>query len=404
MRIIKKSNKLNEVLYDVRGPALDEANRLEEEGFHITKLNIGNPPHFGFDAPDEILHDVIINLNQAQGYSDSKGLFSARKAIMQHCQQRNIADVQVEDIYLGNGVSELIVMSIQGLINRGHEILIPAPDYPLWTAAVNLAGGKPVHYLCDEKSDWVPDLKDIEKKITSKTKGIVIINPNNPTGAVYPKGILERIVKIAERNQLILFSDEIYDKVLFDDAEHLSIASLADDILFVTFNGLSKAYRIPGFRAGWMILSGNKKIAKDYIEGLDMLASIRLCGNVPGQLAIQTSLGGYQSIKDLVLPGGRLRKQRDIAYQGIVKIPGVSCVKPKAGFYLFPKLDQRKFSIKSDEKFILDLLLETKILVVQGTGFHWPNPDHFRIVFLPRAEELKSAIKNIGRFLGGYKQ
>ena len=403
MKRVTKSHKLDDVLYDVRGPALLEAKRLEEEGFHVIKLNIGNPAPFGFDAPEEILHDVIVNLSKAQGYSDSKGLFEARKAIMQYCQQKQIEGVQVEDIYTGNGVSELIVMAIQGLINNGNEVLIPSPDYPLWTAAVNLARGKPVHYVCDEESDWYPDIKDIKKKITAKTRAIVLINPNNPTGAVYPREILEQIVELARQHDLVVFSDEIYDKILYDDVEHISTASLAKDILFVTFNGLSKSYRIAGFRSGWMVVSGNKASAGSYIEGLDMLANMRLCSNVPAQLAIQTSLGGYQSIKDLVLPSGRLRIQRDVSYDLVTSIPGVTCVKPKAAFYMFPKLDPKKYPIKDDAKMILDLLLQEKVLVVQGTGFNYPKPDHFRIVFLPRVDELKTAIGKIAHFLENYQ-
>ncbi len=402
--MINKSNKLNDVCYDIRGPVMAEAKRLEEEGYHIHKLNIGNPGAFGFDAPEEIIHDVIVNLNNAQGYCDSKGLFAARKAIMQETQQTHIPDVTTEDIYIGNGVSELIVMSMQGLLNTGNEILIPAPDYPLWTAAVNLSGGKPVHYLCDERSDWYPDVKDIERKITSKTKGIVVINPNNPTGSVYSQEILKQIVTIAQKHNLILFADEIYDKIIYDKRKHVSIASLADDILFVTFNGLSKAYRTAGFRAGWMIVSGDKKHAAGYIEGLNILASMRLCSNVPAQFAIQTALGGYQSIQDMVLPGGRLREQRDCAYNKITAIPGISCVKPHSALYLFPKIDTKKFRIKDDRQFILDLLLQEHVLLVQGTGFNWPKPDHFRIVFLPRVDDLEIAIDKLADFLSMYHQ
>ncbi|HUT26053.1 MAG TPA: pyridoxal phosphate-dependent aminotransferase [Sumerlaeia bacterium] len=404
MRKIEKSHKLEGVCYDIRGPVLEEAKRLEEEGFHITKLNIGNPAPFGFEAPEEVLHDVIVNLPLAQGYCDSKGLFSARKAIMQYCQQLKIDGVDIEDVYVGNGVSELIVMAMQGLLNNGNEMLIPAPDYPLWTAAVTLCGGKPVHYLCDEESDWYPDLRDMEKKITPRTRGIVVINPNNPTGSVYPREILEGIVELARKHDLIVFSDEIYDKILYEDAEHVAAASLADDVLFATFGGLSKVYRVAGFRAGWMIVSGPKAHATGYIEGLDMLASMRLCSNVPAQFAIQTSLGGYQSIKDLVAPGGRLRIQRDHAHSLMTQIPGVTCVKPAAAFYLFPRLDPKKHAIKDDERFVLDLLLEAKVLVVQGTSFAWPRPDHFRVVFLPRRDELGDAITKIGRFLSTYSQ
>jgi len=404
MRILKKSSKLDNVCYDIRGPVMEEAKRLEEEGYSILKLNIGNPAPFGLDAPDEIIHDVIINLRNAQGYTDSKGIFPARKAVMQYCQQKGIEGVGVNDIYIGNGASELIIMSMQGLLDNGDEILVPAPDYPLWTAAINLAGGKAVHYMCDEASDWFPDIEDIKSKITANTKGIVVINPNNPTGAVYPREILETIVEIAADNNLIVFSDEIYDKILYDDLEHTSTASLNKDVLFITLNGLSKSHRIAGFRAGWMVISGDKSRAKDYIEGLNILASMRLCSNAPAQFTIQTALGGYQSIRDLVISGGRLREQRDLVYEMINQIPGLSCVKPKGAFYVFPKIDAKKFNIKSDEKFVYDLLLEKKVLLVQGTGFNWPEPDHFRIVFLPSPKELKEAIHQIGSFLGSYWQ
>jgi alanine-synthesizing transaminase len=404
MEKFDKSHKLDDVCYDIRGPILDEAKKLEEEGYRILKLHIGNPAPFGFDTPDEILHDIIINLNNAQGYCDSKGVFSARKAIMQYTQDKGIRGVGIEDIFIGNGVSELIVMSMQGLLNARDEVLIPAPDYPLWTAAVNLSGGKPVHYLCDESSDWYPDIKDIRSKISNKTKAIVLINPNNPTGAVYPLEILTEIVKLAREHDLIVYSDEIYDKILYDDNKHVSTASIADDVFFITFNGLSKVYRAAGLRAGWMILSGNKSIAPGYIEGLNMLASMRLCSNVPAQYGIQTALGGYQSIKDLVAPGGRLFEQREIVYKLLSEIPGVSCVKPKGALYIFPKLDQKKFSIKDDQKFVYDLLLDKKILLVQGTGFNWPNPDHFRIVFLPQVDLLEKAIRQMGDFLAHYKQ
>ncbi|MBD3317431.1 MAG: aminotransferase class I/II-fold pyridoxal phosphate-dependent enzyme [Chitinivibrionales bacterium] len=404
MHVIRKSSKLNDVLYDIRGPVLKEAQRLEEEGLKVIKLHIGNPAPFGFDAPEEILHDVIINLPGAQGYCDSKGLFAARKAVMQQCQEQGVGGVGIEDIYIGNGVSELIVMAMQGLLNMGSEVLVPAPDYPLWTAAVNLSGGKPVHYHCDEASGWLPDLRDIARKITPKTKGIVIINPNNPTGAVYPRELLEGVVHLARQHGLLLFSDEIYDKILYDDAEHIPIASLADDILIVTFGGLSKAYRVAGFRAGWMILSGNKSIAEDYIAGLDMLANMRLCSNVPAQFAVQTALGGYQSIKDLILPGGRLREQRDLAVEMLNAIPGVSCVKPRGALYLFPRLDAKKFNIKDDMRFAFDLLRQERVHLVQGSGFNWPKPDHFRIVFLPGVEELKTAIERLAHFLSTYKQ
>jgi len=381
-----------------------EAKRLEEEGHKVTKLNIGNPAPFGFEAPDDIIKDMIINLPTSQGYSDSKGVYPARKAVMHYCQEKDIDGVDIDDIYLGNGVSELIVMSMQALLNDGDEVLVPAPDYPLWTAAVSLCGGKTVHYHCDEESDWYPDIADIEKKITRKTKGIVIINPNNPTGSVYPLEILDNIIQLARRHNLIVFADEIYDKILYDDAEHISIASLADDILFVTFNGLSKTYRIAGFRSGWMIISGAKKWASDFIEGCDILANMRLCANVPAQHAIQTALGGYQTINDLIQPGGRLLNQRNRAYEMICAIPGVSCVKPKGALYLFPKIDPRHSPIVDDEQFVLDLLLEKKILLVQGTAFNLPSTDHFRIVFLPHSEKLEVAIEKIGHFLDGYKQ
>lgn len=404
MRTFSKSHKLDDVLYDIRGPVFDEAQRLEEEGYHITKLNIGNTYPFGFEAPEECVHDVIVNMREAQGYCDSKGMFAPRKAVMQYSQEKKIPGVGIEDVYLGNGVSELIVMAMQGLLNNGNEVLIPAPDYPLWTAAVRLSGGKAMHYLCDEKSGWYPDIRDIKRKITPRTRGIVVINPNNPTGAVYPREILEQIVELARKHELIVFSDEIYDKIIYDGAHHVSTASLADDVLFVTFNGLSKAYRAPGFRAGWMIVSGNKSIARDYIAGLDILASMRLCSNTPAQFAIQTALGGYQSINDLVAPGGRLRQQRDIAYKLLSEISGVSCVKPQGTLYLFPRLDPKVHRVRDDQQLILDLLLQEKILIVQGTGFNWPKPDHIRIVFLPPVEELKAAMGGIGRFLSGYRQ
>ncbi len=404
MNSILKSSKLLNVCYDIRGPVLIEAKRLEEEGHKIVKLNIGNPAPFGFEAPDEIIHDMIINLPTSQGYSDSKGLYPARKAIMHYCQEKEIDGVTIEDIYLGNGVSELIVMATQALLNDGDEILVPAPDYPLWSAAISLCGGKTVHYHCDEESEWYPDLVDIEEKITRKTRGIVIINPNNPTGSVYPLEILDKIIQLARKHNLIIFSDEIYDKILYDDAEHISIASLADDLLFVTFNGLSKTYRVAGFRSGWMIISGAKRYATDFIEGLDILASMRLCANVPAQHAIQTALGGYQTIQDLIKPGGRLLKQRDMAYEMICNIEGVSCVKPKGALYLFPKIDVRKTPIFDDEKFVLDLLLDKKILLVQGTAFNLPTTDHFRIVFLPHADKLEVAVEKIGQFLASYRQ
>jgi alanine-synthesizing transaminase len=404
MSKFKKSSKLDNVLYDIRGPVLDEAKRMEEEGQTIIKLNIGNPAPFGLHAPDEIIHDMILNLKDSDGYSDSKGLFSARKAIMQYYQQKNISGVTIEDIYTGNGVSELVVLVMQALCNTGTEVLVPAPDYPLWTASVNLAGGKAVHYLCDEKSDWTPDISDLEKKITSKTKAIVVINPNNPTGALYPTDVLKQIVKIAQEHGLMVFSDEIYDKICYDGIEHVSIASLAEDVFFVTFSGLSKAYRIAGFRAGWMVVSGNKKAAGDYIEGLTLLSSMRLCSNVPAQAIIQTALGGYQSINDLIAPKGRLYKQRETCMDMLSRIPGISCVKPKAAFYVFPKLDQKKFSIKDDEKFVFDFLHQEKVLLVAGKGFNWPHPDHFRIVFLPTVEDLKESLGRLHNFLKNYKQ
>lgn len=404
MNQIKKSSKLDHVCYDIRGPVLQEAKRLEEEGNKVLKLNIGNPAPFGFEAPDEILVDVIRNLPSSQGYSDSKGLFSARKAIMQHYQARDMRDVTVEDIYIGNGVSELIVQAMQALLNDGDEMLVPAPDYPLWTAAVSLSGGNAVHYMCDEQQGWFPDLDDIRRKISPRTRGIVIINPNNPTGAVYSKEILLEIVEIARQHNLIIFADEIYDKILYDDAQHHSIAAMAPDLLTVTFNGLSKTYRVAGFRQGWMVLNGPKKQAKGYIEGLNMLASMRLCANVPMQHAIQTALGGYQSISEFILPGGRLYEQRNRAWELINQIPGVSCVKPMGALYMFPKIDLNRYSIKDDQKMILDLLLQEKVLLVQGTAFNWPHPDHFRIVTLPRENDLEMVIQKFGRFIVGYHQ
>ena len=400
MQKIQKSGKLQHVCYEIRGPILDEARRLEEEGQRILKLNIGNPAPFGFDAPEELVKDMILNLPTAQGYCDSKGLFSARKAVMQYCQQRRLPNVTIDDIYIGNGVSELIVMSMQGLLNSGDEILVPAPDYPLWTAAVTLAGGDAVHYLKDEQSDWCPDLDDIRSKITGKTKGIVVINPNNPTGAVYPKEILEGIVQLAREHGLIIFADEIYDKILYDDAEHIAMGSLAEDVLCVTFNGLSKSWRAAGFRSGWMVLSGALHLARGYQEGLNMLASMRLCANVPAQHAIQAALGGYQSINDLVLPGGRLKEQRDLAWDMITSIPGVTCVKPKGALYLFPRLDPKMYPIADDEQMVLELLRQEKILLVQGSGFNWPSHDHVRLVTLPRVDVLEEAISKFERFLG----
>lgn len=404
MNIIKKSHKLDAVCYDIRGPVLREARRLEEEGHKILKLNIGNPSPFGFDAPEEIVHDMIQNVPVSQGYSDSRGLFSGRKAVMQYCQQKGIPNVDIDDIYLGNGASELIVMSMQALINNDDEVLIPAPDYPLWTAAVSLSGGKPVHYLCDEESDWYPDIDDIRSKITDRTRGIVLINPNNPTGSVYPREILESIIEVAREFELIVFSDEIYDKIIYDDAVHISTASLADDVLCLTYNGLSKAYRVAGFRAGWMVISGDKAHATDYIEGVELLASMRLCSNVPGQHAIQTALGGYQSIDELVAPEGRLYQQRNLAYEMLTAIPGISCVKPRAAMYLFPKLDQDKYHIKDDQKMVLDLLRQERILVVQGSAFNLPDSNHFRVVFLPHTDELREAMNKLEQFFSHYRQ
>ncbi|RFC39492.1 MAG: alanine-synthesizing transaminase [Candidatus Nitrotoga sp. CP45] len=402
--LVLKSTKLTSVCYDIRGPVMTRAKQMEEDGHRIIKLNIGNLASFGFEAPEEIQQDVIHNLPNSSGYSDSKGLFAARKAIMHYAQQKNIAGVGLEDIFIGNGASELIVMSMQGLLNTGDEVLVPAPDYPLWTAAVTLAGGTPRHYLCDEQADWLPDVADISSKITPNTRAIVLINPNNPTGTIYPDSLLQELIEVARKNRLIVFADEIYDKVLYDGVSHTSIASLADDVLFVTFNGLSKNYRACGYRAGWMIVSGRKKHAQDYIDGLGILASMRLCSNVPGQFAIQTALGGYQSINDLVAPAGRLCKQRDLAHQLLTAIPGVSCVKPKAALYMFPRLDSRMYPINDDQKFILELLETEKVLVVQGTGFNWPNPDHFRVVFLPNADDLVEAIGRIARFLEYYRK
>ncbi|MBN1685223.1 MAG: pyridoxal phosphate-dependent aminotransferase [Spirochaetales bacterium] len=404
MKEIIKSKKLDDVCYDIRGIVLQEARKLETEGYTILKLNIGNPAPFGLFAPDEIIHDMILNLHDAQGYSDSKGLFSARKAVMQYCQQKRIYDADVEHIYVGNGVSELIVMSMQGLLDSGDEVLVPMPDYPLWTAAINLSGGTAVHYRCDEQAFWYPDLDDIKKRITPRTKALVVINPNNPTGSHYPRELLESLVSIARENHLIVYADEIYDKILYDGGVHTSIASLADDLLFVTFNGLSKSYRSAGFRAGWMVLTGALAQASDYIKGLDILATMRLCSNVPGQFAIQTALGGYQSIDDLVKPGGRLREQRDVCYKLLSEIPGISCVKPQAALYCFPKIDTEKFRITSDERFVLDFLRERKVLLVQGTGFNWPEPDHFRVVFLPAVEILSQALAALKSFLNTYDQ
>ncbi len=405
MREILKSGKLENVCYEIRGPLLKEAKRLEEEGYTVIKLNSGNPPIFGINAPDEIIHDAILNIRAAQAYGDSKGLFAARKAIMQQCQLQGIEDVQIDDIYVGNGVSEMIMMAMQGLLNNGDEMLVPSPDYPLWTAAINLTGGKAVHYICDESSDWHPDLKDMESKITSKTRGIVVINPNNPTGAVYHRDILLKIVAMAEKHDLIIFADEIYDQILYDDAKHIPLASLSKDIFFVTFNGLSKSHRIPGMRAGWMIVSGKKIMARDYtMEGLDTLANMRMCGNMVAQFTIQTALGGYQSLTELISPGGRLYEQRNTAYETFKSIPGITCVKPMGTLYLFPKIDVKKYRIHDDQQFLLDFLLEKKVLMVQGTGFNWPAPDHFRVVFLPTVEEIKSVAERMADFLKEYRQ
>ncbi len=401
---VLKSTKLANVCYDIRGPVMARAKQMEEEGHRIIKLNIGNLAPFGFDAPEEIQQDVILNLPNSSGYSDSKGLFAARKAIMHYTQQKKIAGVTIDDIFIGNGASELIVMCMQGLLNPGDEVLVPAPDYPLWTAAVTLAGGTPRHYLCDEANEWNPDMADMRSKITPNTRAIVVINPNNPTGAVYSDAILKDIIQLAREHNLIIFADEIYDKVLYDGVTHTSMASLADDVLFVTLNGLSKNYRACGYRSGWMVVSGDKKHAQDYLDGLNILASMRLCSNVPGQYAIQTALGGYQSINDLVAPGGRLHKQRELAYNLLTAIPGVTCVKPKAALYLFPKLDPKMYPIKNDQKFILELLEAEKVLVVQGSGFNWKATDHLRIVFLPNSDDLIEAIGRIARFLEHYRK
>ncbi|MDR2729815.1 MAG: pyridoxal phosphate-dependent aminotransferase [Treponema sp.] len=404
MKNIEKSTKLENVCYDIRGPVLKEAKRIEEEGFHVIKLNIGSPGAFGFNAPDEILHDMIVNLQNAQGYGDSRGLFAARKAVMQDFQSKGVMDVGIDDIFLGNGVSELIMMSMQGLLDSGDEVLVPMPDYPLWTAAITLAGGKAVHYLCDEASDWNPVLDDIRSKVTAKTKAIVVINPNNPTGAVYDRQVLEGITKIARENNLIVYADEIYSRITYDETAHFPMSTIAPDILTISFDGLSKAWRAAGFRAGWMVLSGNKKCATDYIEGLDMLANMRLCPNMPSQYGIQTALGGYQSIKDLILPGGRLREQRDAVINLVSEIPGLSVVKPKGALYCFPKVDVKRFNIKNDEKFMLDLLRDQHLLLVHGTGFNWKEPDHFRIVFLPDKDTLTDAMRRLGVFMEKYRQ
>jgi alanine-synthesizing transaminase len=404
MRIFDKSAKLDKVCYDIRGPVLKEAKRLEDEGFHILKLNIGNPAPFGFNAPDEIIHDIIVNLQNAQGYCDSRGLFAARKAVMQDFQSKGVMDVGVDDIWIGNGVSELIMIAMQGLLDSGDEVLTPMPDYPLWTAAVTLAGGRAVHYLCDEGAGWNPDLGDIRSKVTARTKAIVVINPNNPTGAVYDRAVLEGIAAIAREHELIVYADEIYDRITYEEARHTPMASVDPEILTVSFNGMSKAYRAAGFRAGWMALSGNKKNAAGYLEGLEILCNMRLCANVPAQYGIQTALGGYQSIKDLVLPGGRLKEQRDLAVNMVNQIPGLSVVMPRGALYCFPKIDVDRFNITDDERFVMDLLREQHILLVHGTGFNWNAPDHFRIVFLPDKDTLGDALRRLGVFLEHYRQ
>lgn len=404
MRTFAKADKLENVLYDVRGPVVDEANRMEEQGKKILKLNIGNPAPFGFSAPEEVIQDMRDNVASSQGYSDSRGIYAARKAVMQYAQVKNIPNVTMKDVFTGNGASELIQLSLNALLNVGDEVLIPSPDYPLWTACTNLAGGTAVHYICDEQSEWYPDLADIESKITAKTKAIVIINPNNPTGALYPKEILEKIVEIARRHELIIFSDEIYDRLVMDGEEHISTASLAPDLFCVTFSGLSKSHMVCGFRVGWMILSGNKEIAKDYIAGINMLSNMRLCSNVPGQAIIQTALGGYQSVNEYIVPGGRIYEQREFIYKAVNDIPGLSAVKPKAAFYIFPKIDVKKFDIINDEKFALDFLREKRVLFVPGSGFNWKQPDHFRLVYLPRVEVLAEAMNKMEDFLRTYRQ
>ena len=404
MKQINKSNKLANVCYDIRGPIMDRARQMEEEGHKVIKLNIGNLAVFGFDSPEEIQQDMIRNLPNSAGYSDSKGIFAARKAVMHETQKQGIKGVTLDDIYLGNGASELIVMATNGLLNDGDELLLPAPDYPLWTAAASLSGGTPVHYLCDEANGWMPNLADIRAKITPATRGIVVINPNNPTGAMYSDELLKGIVTIAREHGLVIFADEVYDKVLYDGIKHTAMASLSQDVLTLTFNSLSKSYRSCGYRAGWMVVSGDKKCARDYIEGLNMLSNMRLCANVPGQWAIQTALGGYQSIDDLVGEGGRLRRQRDLAYELITAIPGVSCVKPSAALYMFPRLDPAVYPIADDRQFFLELLEETRVMLVQGTGFNWATPDHFRIVFLPHEDDLREAIRRIAKFLASYRK
>lgn len=404
MREFYKSRKLDNVSYDVRGPVLEEADRMIEEGINILKLNTGNPAPFGFDAPNEIVRDLIMNVRESEGYSDSRGIFSARKAIEQYCQLRGFPDVTINDIYTGNGVSELITMSMQGLLNNGDEVLIPMPDYPLWTASVSLSGGTPVHYICDEQAEWNPDLDDIRKKVTSKTKAIVIINPNNPTGALYPREILEGIAEIAREHNLIIYADEIYDRLVMDGLEHIPMATVAPDLFVVSFNGLSKSHRVAGFRCGWMVLSGDKRHVKDYIEGLNMLASMRLCSNVLSQQVIQTALGGYQSSDELLLPGGRIYEQREFITKALNDIPGITAVKPKAAFYIFPKIDVKKFNIKNDEQFILDFLHKHHTLMVHGGGFNWNQPDHFRVVYLPKIEDLQKMTTNMADFLSTYQQ
>ena len=404
MKTVQKSAKLANVLYDIRGPIMDAARQMEEEGHKIIRLNIGNLAVFGFDAPEEIQQDMIRNLGNSAGYSDSKGIFAARKAVMHETQKQGIVGVTLDDIYLGNGASELIAMSTNALLNDGDELLLPAPDYPLWTAATSLSGGTPVHYLCDEANGWMPDLEDIRRKITPRTKGIVVINPNNPTGALYSDELLKAIVGIAREHGLVILADEVYDKVLYDGVKHTAIASLSEDVLTLTFNSLSKSYRSCGYRAGWLVVSGDKKAAADYIEGLNMLSNMRLCANVPGQYAIQTALGGYQSINELVGEGGRLRRQRDLAYELITAIPGVTCVKPQAALYMFPRLDPKMYPIQDDRQFFLELLQETRVMLVQGTGFNWATPDHFRIVFLPHEDDLREAIGRIAKFLASYRK
>ena len=404
MREFKKSSKLDNVLYDVRGPVVDEAARMEENGTNVLKLNIGNPAPFGFRTPDEVIYDMSRQLTECEGYSNSKGLFSARKAIMQYAQLKKLPNVSVEDIYTGNGVSELINLSMSALLDNSDEVLVPAPDYPLWTACVTLAGGTAVHYICDEQSEWYPDIEDIKKKITDKTKAIVIINPNNPTGALYPREVLQQIVDVAREHQLMIFSDEIYDRLVMDDLEHVSIASLAPDLFCVTFSGLSKSHMIAGYRIGWIVLSGNKALGKDYIEGINMLSNMRLCSNVPAQSIVQTALGGYQSVGEYIVPGGRIYEQREYIYKALNDIPGISAVKPKAAFYIFPKIDTQKFNIVNDEQFALDLLREKKILIIHGGGFNWDKPDHFRVVYLPRIEVLSDAMEKLADFLSTYKQ